>query len=134
MSIGDKNLAENKSIFETIAEVSKNKNAKEEAERLEKIDETVNYDKLSIVDKNDKKVIGFAKYINLDLFPKRIFYGSISLKRAEKIQDEMESEIYETYLLIMCKSFLREEMQSLRHFGSIFFNFVIQNLIQNLIQ
>ena len=89
---------------------------------------------MSIVDKNDKEVIGFAKDMNLDLFARRIFYGSISLKTAEKIQDELESEIYETYLLIMCKSFLREEMRSLRHLGSIFFNFVIQNLIQNLIQ
>ena len=32
---------------ETIAKVSGSKNAKEEAERLEKIDETINYDKLS---------------------------------------------------------------------------------------
>ena len=57
---GDKNRVKNKSIFETIAEVSKNKNAKKEAERLEKIDETFYYDKLSITNKNGKEVIGFA--------------------------------------------------------------------------
>ena len=57
---GDKNCIKNKSIFETIAEVSKNKNAKKEAERLEKIDETFYYDKLSITNKNGKEVIGFA--------------------------------------------------------------------------
>ena len=59
------------------------------AERLEKID----YDKFSITDKNGKKVISFVKCMNLDIFARRIFYGSISLKEAEEMQDKMELEI-----------------------------------------
>ena len=62
------------------------------AERLEKMDETINYDKLPIIDKNGKEIIGFAKYMNLDAFARKNFYGSISLKKAEKLQDKMESE------------------------------------------
>ena len=73
MSIGDKYCVKNKSIFETIAKVSKNKNAKEKARRLEKIDETINYDKLSITDKYNKEVIRFFKYMGLGLFEKKKF-------------------------------------------------------------
>ena len=54
MIIDDKKRAKNKSIFEAITEKNKNKNAKEEAEKLEKIDETINYDRLPITDKNSK--------------------------------------------------------------------------------
>ena len=85
MSIGDKNDVKNISIFETIAKVSKSKNAKEEAERLEKIDETINYDELSIADKDDEEVIGFAKYMGLDKFAREVFSGSISLKKPEEM-------------------------------------------------
>ena len=86
VSIGDKNRVKNKSIFETIVEVSKNKNAKNAVEKLEKIDEKINFDKLSITDKNDKEIIGFAEfeYMNLNFFARRIFYGSISLKKQKK--------------------------------------------------
>ena len=89
VSIGDKNRETNISIFEIFAKVSK---SKEEAERL---DEAINYDKLPIVDKNNKEVTGFAKDMDLDLFAKRTFYGSISLKKAETMQDKMESKIEE---------------------------------------
>ena len=51
---------------------------------------------MSITDKNVKEVIGFAKYVGLDNFPREIFYGGIiSLKEAEELLDEMESEIKE---------------------------------------
>ena len=93
VSIDDKNRVKIKSMFEAIAEVSKNKNAKEEAERPENLDKTIMYDKLSITDKNSGQIIGLTKYIALDLFARRIFYGNISLKEAEKLQDKMESEI-----------------------------------------
>ena len=56
ISISDKNRVENKSIFETIAEVSRSKNAKEGAEKLEKMDKSINYDELSITDKRGKKL------------------------------------------------------------------------------
>ena len=93
MSIGDKNRVKNKLIFETIPEVSKSKNAKKEAERLEKMDKTINYDKLSITDKNNREVIGFAKYMDFDAFARKKFYRSISRKEAEKMQDEMGLKI-----------------------------------------
>ena len=76
MSIGDKNRVKNKPIFETIVEVSKNKNTKKEAEKLEKIDETINYDKLSITEKNGKEVIGFADYMNLDCLLEEFFMAA----------------------------------------------------------
>ena len=80
MSIGDKNCVKNISIFKTIAKVSESKNANEKAERLEKIDKTINYDKMSIVDKSGKEVIGFAKYMDLDLFARRIFWQHFTKK------------------------------------------------------
>ena len=33
--------------------------------------------------------------MGIELFPRRMFYGSISLKKAEKMQDRMESKITE---------------------------------------
>ena len=46
-------------------------------------------------DKNHKEVIGFADYMNLNLFVRQIFYGGISLKNAEEMQVEMESKLKE---------------------------------------
>ena len=54
ITIDNKNRVKSKSIFETIAEVNKSKNAKDEAQKLEKIDKLINYNKLSITDKNAK--------------------------------------------------------------------------------
>ena len=91
ITIDDKKCVKCKSIFETIAEVSKSKNAKEEAEKLEKINKLINY--RSITEKNAKEIIGIAKYMNLDAFSTKMFYGSISLEKAEEMQDKMELEI-----------------------------------------
>ena len=84
MIIDDKKRVKNKSTFETIAEVNKNKNAKKEAERFEKIDETVNYDKLSIIDKNYREIIGFAKYMDLDAFPRKKFLWQDFTKKGRR--------------------------------------------------
>ena len=52
------------------------------------MDETINYNKLSITNKNGREVIGFDKYMGLDKFARQVFYGNISLKEAEKLQDD----------------------------------------------
>ena len=44
MIIDDKKRAKNKSIFEAITEKNKNKNAKEEAEKLEKMKQLIMID------------------------------------------------------------------------------------------
>ena len=61
---------------------------KNAVEKLEKIDEKINYDKLSMTDKNGKEIIRFAEfeYMNLNFFARRIFYGSISLKKQKKFK------------------------------------------------
>ena len=59
------------------------------------MDKTTNYDKLPITNNNGKEVIGFDKYMRLDKFARQVFYGSISLKEAAKMRDEMELKIKE---------------------------------------
>ena len=75
---------EKKSIFKTIIKDNKSKNAEEEAERLEKLSDAINYDKLFIADNKGKKIINFSNYMDLDMFARKKFYESISLKEAKK--------------------------------------------------
>ena len=75
---------EKKSIFKTIIKDNKSKNAEEETERLEKLSDAINYDKLFIADNKGKKIINFSNYMDLDMFARKYFYESISLKEAKK--------------------------------------------------
>ena len=133
--------AKKRLIFEDIAKVSKNKNAKKEAERLEKMDEIINYDRLLPIEIH-KKVIKFNQHMSLHEFAREIFFESISLKKAEKMQDKTRSniEILKKYNpKIQDKTDLQkiilENAQKLFEgrdaiIGGVFFNFIIQNLNQ----
>ena len=48
---------------------------------------------MSITGKDGKETIGLAKYMDQDLFPRKNFYDTISLKEVEKMQNKMESKI-----------------------------------------
>ena len=67
---------EKKSIFKTIIKDNKGKDGKEEAERLVKLSDTMNYDKLFISNSRGKKIIDFnynymSNYMNLDMFARK---------------------------------------------------------------
>ena len=88
----EKNSVKNKPIFETIIEVSKNKNAKKEAKKIEETGEKIDYnDSNNWIAKSGS--IDFSGYMDTGLFAKRIFYDSFSLEKAEKMQDKMKSKI-----------------------------------------
>ena len=80
----DESPREKKSTFKNIINDNKIKDAKEEAERLEKLNNTINYDKFFISDNKGKKIIDFSNYMDLDMFANKIFYKSISLRRQKK--------------------------------------------------
>ena len=44
---------------------------KKKLKDLKKVDKAINYNRLSIVDKNNKQVFGFTKYMDLDLIAKK---------------------------------------------------------------
>ena len=88
----EKNSVKNKPIFETIIEVSKNKNAKKEAKKIEETGEKIDYnDSNNWIAKSGG--IDFSGYMDTGLFAKRIFNDSFSLEKAEKMQDKMKSKI-----------------------------------------
>ena len=58
-----------KLIFSIIIKDNKSKDAKEEAERFEKLSNTMNYDKLFISDSRGKNIIDFSEYMDLDTLP-----------------------------------------------------------------
>ena len=80
----DEKPREKKSTFKNIINDNKIKDAKEEAERLEKLNNTINYDKFFISDNKGQKIIDFSNYMDLDMFANKIFYKSISLRRQKK--------------------------------------------------